>query len=238
MNDLPVQDYDFRVDRPAALLRHRVTETIRNAIAVGRLKAGERVRERDLCEMAGVSRTLVREALRQLESEGVIQVVAHRGPIVAEISPEQAVGIYQVRELLEGLAAELFGTRASDADRAALQHAYEEVEAAFATSDIVLWLATKNRFYDCLFEGAKNEALAASLSMLNARMTLLRARSLQTAARREKSLRELRELIDSLNRGDGVAARAIAVDHVRQAAAAAMHSLETETARLQLVGQR
>lgn len=63
-------DQQFRVERVAAPLRHSVTESIRYAIAIGRFRAGERLPERELCEMTGVSRTLVREALRQLESEG------------------------------------------------------------------------------------------------------------------------------------------------------------------------
>ena len=68
MKPLAVAEHDFRVVQIAAPLRHSVTESIRNAITLGRFKAGERLPERDLCEMTGVSRTLVREALRQLES--------------------------------------------------------------------------------------------------------------------------------------------------------------------------
>src|SRR4029453_14605723 len=72
-------EHDFRVEKIAAPLRHGVTESIRYAIALGRFKGGERLPERALCEMTGVSRTLVREALRQLESEGLIKVLPHRG---------------------------------------------------------------------------------------------------------------------------------------------------------------
>ena len=110
----------FRVHRIAAPLRHSVTESIRNAIAAGVFKAGARLPERDLCAMTGVSRTLVREALRQLESEGLINVVAHRGPVVSRVTPEQAEGIYQVRIELEGLASQLFAERASEVQRLAL----------------------------------------------------------------------------------------------------------------------
>ena len=82
------QTYDFRVDRPAATLRHSVTESIRNAIALGRFSSGDRMPERDLCEMTGVSRTLVSEALRQLESEGLVEVIPHKGPVVAVITAQ------------------------------------------------------------------------------------------------------------------------------------------------------
>ena len=101
-------DSDFKVRRVAAVLRHSVTESIRNAILAGRFKPGDRMPERELCEMTGVSRTLVREALRQLETERLIKVIPHRGPVVATITPEQANDIYRVREELEGLASQLF----------------------------------------------------------------------------------------------------------------------------------
>src|SRR5687767_6481719 len=86
----------FRVARVAAPLRQGVIASLRGAIAAGRYKAGDRLTERDVCEMTGVSRTLVREAFRQLESEGLITVVPHRGPVVSRVTPEQAEGIYQV----------------------------------------------------------------------------------------------------------------------------------------------
>ena len=84
MQQTTFPEHDFRVEKVAAPLRHGVTESIRYAIALGRFKSGERLPERALCEMTGVSRTLVREALRQLESEGLIKVLPHRGPMVVE----------------------------------------------------------------------------------------------------------------------------------------------------------
>lgn len=224
MDDQDTQDYDFRVDRPAATLRRSVTESIRQAIAVGRFGAGDRMPERDLCDMTGVSRTLVREALRQLESEGLVHVIAHKGPIVAIITAQQAVGIYQVREVLEGLASELFATNASDADRRALHAAFAQVRQAYETGDVLTRLAAKNRFYDCLVKGSGNEALGASLRMVNARAMILRGRSLQVPRRWQESLKELQSLIEALDARDPAAARSRAVQHVRKAAEAALRS--------------
>src|SRR5919197_531536 len=154
-----MDERNFRVVRIAAPLRHSVVESIRNAIAAGRFKAGERLPERELCEMIGVSRTLVREALRQLESEGLIKVIAHRGPIVARVTPEQAEGVYQVRRELEGLASQLFAERASAAQRKALIEAFKQLRSAFQSDDTVVRLEAKNRLYECLVEGSGHEAL-------------------------------------------------------------------------------
>lgn len=214
--------HDFRVKRVAATLRHSVTESIRNAIALGRFKPGERLPERGLCEMTGVSRTLVREALRQLESEGLIVVLPHRGPIVARITPAQAEGIYQVRVELEGLASQLFAERASEAQRQALKEAYEQLGKAFDDSDPIVRLNAKNQFYECLIEGSGNEALGTTLRMLNSRITLLRATSLQAPGREKASLSELGELLTAIQARDGKAAREAGIRHVRNAAAAAI----------------
>ncbi|MBK1623068.1 GntR family transcriptional regulator [Afifella marina] len=226
MNETKVGDDEFRVPRPAATLRHSVTESIRQAIAAGRFRPGERMPERDLCEMTGVSRTLVREALRQLESEGLIEVIAHKGPVVSRITAAQAIGVYQVREVLEGLAAELFAEHATDNDREALKAAFEEVKKADIAATRI---ALKNKFYDCLVVGTGNEALGKTLYMLNARTMLLRAQSLQAPNRWQQSLSELQNLLDALDRRDAAGAKAIATDHVRRAAAAAMHTFSMDT---------
>lgn len=216
---------DFRVERVAAPLRHSVTESIRYAIAVGRFKAGERLPERELCEMVGVSRTLVREALRQLESEGLIEVLPHRGPVVSRLTPQQARDIYQVRILLEGLACQLFAEQASDAQRAALDQAFERLKASFDNADPLSRLYAKNQFYDCLIDGSGNSALGPSLKMLNARIMLLRATSLQAPGRSKESIAELVDLIATLKARDGQAAREAATRHVENAARAALDLL-------------
>jgi DNA-binding GntR family transcriptional regulator len=228
MKPTAVSDHSFRVRKVAAPLRHSVTENIRNAIAVGHFKAGERLPERQVCEMMGVSRTLVREALRQLESEGLIKVVAHRGPIVARLSVAQAEGVYQVREELEGLASKLFAENATEDQRNALLEAFEDVKKSYRSADVSVRLNAKNKFYECLVEGSGNETLGLMLHMLNSRVTLLRATSLKAPGRTAASLAELSELIEALMSGDGAAAREAGIRHVRNAAEAAIALLRAE----------
>lgn len=223
-------EHDFRVKRDPAPLRHGVTESIRNAVALGRFKAGQRLPERDLCEMTGVSRTLVREALRQLESEGLIEVVPHRGPIVTRVTPAQAEGIYQVRMELEGLACRLFAEKAGDLQRDALKAALADLEQAHTVSDPLAWLNAKNRFYECLIDGSGNEALGFTLRMLNSRVMLLRATSMKAPGRAAASLAELHALVDALMSGDGQAAWEAGTRHVRNAAAAAIAQLPADEA--------
>lgn len=218
-------DENFRVQRVAAVLRHSVTDSIRNAILAGRFKPGERLPERELCEMTGVSRTLVREALRQLETERLIKVIPHRGPVVEKITVQQADDIYRVREELEGLASQLFAERATETQLATLKKAYQELKKSHKSEDTLQQLNAKNHFYHCLLEGAGNEALYNSLRLLNSQVMLLRSMSMAAPGRADKSLAELGDLLKALEAGDGKAARKAGSAHVRNAGAIAIELL-------------
>lgn len=211
----------FKVPRAAAVLRHSVTESIRNAILTGHFQPGERLPERELCEMTGVSRTLVREALRQLESERLIRVIPHRGPIVENITPEQADGVYRVREELEGLACQLFAEHATPAQLEALRDAYEHLKQA-QDANVLAQLEAKNVFYHCLLDGAGNEALSNTLRLLNSQVMLLRSTSMQSPGRARQSIEELGRLIDALVARDPLAARQAGSLHIRNAAVVAI----------------
>ncbi|WP_094814058.1 GntR family transcriptional regulator [Bordetella genomosp. 12] len=217
---------DFKVQRVASVLRHSVTESIRNAILVGRFQPGERLPERELCEMTGVSRTLVREALRQLESEGLILVIPHRGPVVARLSPDQARGIYQVREELEGLACQLFAEQAGEAQLLALREAFQGLKRALTRGTALEQIAAKNSFYQQLLDGAGNEALTNTLRLLNSRVMLLRSTSMQAPGRAKHSVAELSDLMQALEARDGKAARIAGSLHVRNAASVAIGILQ------------
>jgi DNA-binding GntR family transcriptional regulator len=230
MSEMETASGSFRVKRVAAPLRQSVTESIRNAIAVGHFRPGERLPERELCEMTGVSRTLVREALRQLESEGVIKVIAHRGPVVTQLTAAQAEGVYAVRAELEGLACELFARNASQAQEAELEGAFAALKKAMGKGDPIERLEAKNAFYECLMRGSGNEALGDTLRMLNSRVTLLRATSLQAAGRSAKSIAELEDVLAALRARDGKKARAAAERHVRNATHAALAQMTDRTA--------
>jgi DNA-binding GntR family transcriptional regulator len=99
----------------AETLRSQIENTLRDAITTGTLAPGARLVERDLCERMGVSRTSVREALRRLEAEKLVQILPHKGPIVATMTKLKASEVYSLRGLLEGFAAREFARIADDA---------------------------------------------------------------------------------------------------------------------------
>ncbi len=112
--------------------------------------------------MMGVSRPSVREALRQLESEGLIETIPNRGPVVATLSRDEAVGIYQVRGALEGLAAKLFAEQASAELINELNDACGALSQAISERDFEGAIKAKDQFYTTLFRGAKNPTIRRS----------------------------------------------------------------------------
>ena len=202
-------------------LRTLVADRLREAIARNRFPPGTRLKERELCELLGVSRTSVREAMRELESEGLVSTQFGR-PIVAVLSRQQVEDIYQVRVALEGLAARLFARRATAAHLAVLEAATDALEAVFDQFDPGPRLVAKTRFYEALFDGAGNQAAAAMLRIIHTKVSLLRATSLANEARAEQSIREIRALLAALRARDEEAAYRLCVEHIQNASQAAM----------------
>ena len=208
-------------------LREQVVERLRLAIATGRFKPGARLVERELCEMMGVSRTSLREALRELQADGLISAQPNRGLSVSVISRKEAVGIYEVRAVLEGLAARLFARNATDSELKALRRSIDRLETVYKNFTPEAFIATKSEFYDILLQGAQNQTAAEMLRRIHTRVSQLRVVSLSSAERAERSIAELREFMKALEARDEVKAWELCVGHVENAARAALAVLGT-----------
>jgi GntR family transcriptional regulator, trigonelline degradation regulator len=199
-------------------IREQVADILREAIVEMRLEPGQLLVEGQLCEMTSASRPSVREALRQLQAEGLVESQNGRGTVVAVVTPELAAQVYQLRAELEGFATELFVANASDQQRADLRAAVAEVERAVhedgSTSAII---AAKNQVYQVLFTGAGNPILHQMIGMLQRRVTQLRALTLGQPGRPKTSVAEIRAILSAIEANDPQAARLAAAQHVEQA---------------------
>jgi DNA-binding GntR family transcriptional regulator len=210
----------------AAPVRQKVFEKVREAITGGRLRPGQRLIEKDLCEMMGVSRPSVREALRHLESEGLIETIPNRGPVVATLTRDEAKGIYQVRAALEGLAAKLFAERASDAQVRELSNCVDTLARAMQRSDMAAIVAAKDRFYSVMFQGAGNPMIPQILRTMNGRVTLLRRVWLSSPKRWKSTLQEIKTVVAAIKKRDGDAALRACEIHIAYAAEVALATLD------------
>lgn len=215
---------EFRVQRQAPV-HEQVAEHLRDAITRLRLRPGQPLIERELCRMTAASRPSVREALRQLQAEGLVVTVRGRGSFVAEVSKEEALHIYEVRAVLEGLAAQAFAERASEGEHSEMHDALAEIERTVAEPDAML--AAKDHFYEVLLRGCGNPVAKQLLDQLHRRITILRATSLSAPGRPPKSVREIREIVEAIDERDGARAARLCAQHVRAAAAAALGRVAT-----------
>lgn len=219
-----------QIQRLAAPLRVQVLDGLRSAIIDGRLAPGARLTERELTEMMGVSRTVIREALRQLETEGLIANVPNKGPVVRALSLAEAKDLYTIRAVLEGLAARLFVQNAGEAELKRLAQALDVVAGAYERGDAAEVLETKNRFYDVLFEGAGSETLSSMLGTLHARIWRWRALGLshprRSGSRSQESVRGLRAMLAAIRKRDADAAERLTREEAQGAAAEVMRLIE------------
>ena len=214
----------------AAPLRREIETRLRAAITQGRFHAGERLIERELCEMLGVSRPSLREALRHLEAEELVTLRPNRGPAVAEITIAEAREIYEIRAILEGFAARLFTRRASDAEVEKLRRAERELRKAEGGGAAVHLLDRKNKFYEVLLSGCGNRVVQRVLSQLHNRIRLLRAEIL--AGRTKAAFAEIDRIVEAIERRDENSACLASVEHIERAAKVAICSLEQRQKKL------
>jgi len=214
------------VGRVAAPLREQVLNAMRQAILDFQLKPGQRLVERELMEQLGVSRTTVREALRELQSEGLVTVVPQRGAVVATPSYEDAVDLYEVRAALESLVVQRFVERASEDQVLRLEAAVQGFQdASIRTADIRQILAAKDLFYIVLIEGAASAALQQMLEGIQARVQVLRATSLSEEGRTFAAVRELKAVVEAIKVRDAELAARLTAEHIRAAAKTALQHI-------------
>ncbi len=210
------------IHRAAAPLRRQVLDQLRQSIIAGRLEPGARLRERELIAMMGVSRSVIREALRQLESEGLITIIANKGPVVRELTLCEAKDLYSIRAVLEGLAARLFIENAGEAQVQNLEIALAGIGEAYGSGDPELILAAKNRFYDILFEGAGSQTLSSMISTLHGRIWRWRAMGLTHPSRSKERSKEcmsgLRIMLEAIHERNADLAEGAIREEVTKAA--------------------
>jgi DNA-binding GntR family transcriptional regulator len=216
----------FAICRIAAPVREQVEQHLRQAITSGHFRPGERLIERELCALLGVSRTSLREALRQLETDGLVVNIPHKGLVVATMTGEEAREIFQVRAALEGLAGRLCAEQMTAPLAAALQASMQQVEAAHQSGNLAALVSAKDKFYQVLLAGSGNRMAGILLQSLHDRIAFLRAITLVQPGRATHSVAEMRRIVEAILAQDQEAAARACIDHVEQGAATAAQVLE------------
>ncbi|PLX87782.1 MAG: GntR family transcriptional regulator [Desulfuromonas sp.] len=187
-------------------LREKILETIREAILKGTLKPGEKVAEPDLAERFGISRTPIREAFRQLESEGYLTVIPRKGAVVAALSEQDVQEFYAIKSILEGYAAELAASRLEEKDIAKLEQINERLKKLEKEGDVKTFFRVHNEFHELFLKASGNRKLYDLVQQLGMKFNRLRMASLSVDGRMAISVAEHEKLIRAFRKHDGIEA--------------------------------
>lgn len=187
---------DYPVEKPLTL-RERIVDFIKDSVVSGRLKPGERVPEQEIAENLGISRTPIREAFRQLESEGFITVTPRKGAVVSPITDKDVSEFYTIKSLLEGFAAKTACHKLTQKDIKKLESLNTQMDRCAEKSDVKGFFKLDNQFHDIFLKACGNEKLCAMVYQLVQQFERFRITALSVPGRMHDSVRQHTEIIDA-----------------------------------------
>ncbi|MCM3791035.1 GntR family transcriptional regulator [Domibacillus sp. 8LH] len=198
----------------------QVTNAIREAIVTGEFEPGRKLSEFELSEHYKVSRTPVREAFKQLEREGLVEIIPRVGTCVTKPTEKEIAELFTVKEVLEGLAAGLLAENRHVKEIDDLQKAVQSMEKAVQFSDHKQFVEANNAFHEAVINGANNSKLSFMLNMLINQIPYNRYvyLSIEVPNRLEKSLKEHQFILETILSGNREAAEKAMREHVRASA--------------------
>ena len=195
-------------------LSARVFHTLREEILSGKYQKDEELKEKTIGEELGVSRTPVREALRQLELEGLVTIIPNRGAFVEGISKDDIQDIYEIRSLFEGLCAKKAVTGITEKELEELEENLYLTEFHIQKEHYEQILELDNRFHEILYEASKSKMLKHVLSDFHHYVERVRKVSLSGTKRAKESNEEHKRIVEALKAHDAEKAQQLANQHI------------------------
>ena len=195
-------------------LHQEIAAQIQKMILKGILVKGQKINEKSICESMGVSRTPVREALRMLKSEGLIELIPHKGAYVSQPCIEEINDMFEVMSVLEGTCARLAVTHMKEKDIQKIEALHEELEAYYQDRDFEAYLKKNHVFHSFIQELAGNRVLNDVINGLRQKILLYRQRQLYQPERFDQSIEEHRNLLGAFRRRDPDSAESLMRQHL------------------------
>lgn len=183
-----------------------ITAAITEEIIAGKRPPGSHLNEQELAERFAVSRTPVREALRQLASAGLVDLSARRGAFVTRIPIERLIQMFELMSELEAASARLAARRMTRAEKVTLAKTHDNYKKYVTSPDVSTYFDASNEFHRLVYAGAKNEVLQEMAQALYSRLAPYRRRQLALSRRTEKSYDEHGKVLAAIQAGDAQAA--------------------------------
>lgn len=199
---------------PRAALHEQVAQRLRTMLVEGQIAPGAKLNERELAEVLHVSRTPLREAIKMLAAEGLVELLPNRGAIAVALDESDVLNTFEVMAGLEGQNGELAANRITDAELAEIKAMHFEMMAAYTRADLSGYYRLNAQIHRAINAAAKNPVLTATYNQVNARLQALRFRSNQDGAKWKRAMKEHDKMIEALHARDGAAMRTILVTHL------------------------
>lgn len=199
---------------PQRNLYHEVADRIRELIEQGELAPAERISEKQLCETFGVSRTPLREALKVLASEGLVELLPNRGARVMQLTLKQVKDTFDLMGALEGLSGELACQNASDADIREIRALHEEMMAHYRKRELAEYFGVNRQIHESILMASGNEVLQEMYSNLSQRVKRVRYSKKMTDSFWHRAVNDHEGMIEALERRDGKQLGQILRDHL------------------------
>jgi DNA-binding GntR family transcriptional regulator len=197
-------------------LHEQVAARLRTLLVEGHIAPGAKLNERELSERLGISRTPLREAIKQLAAEGLVDLLPNRGAVAVKLDEQDVRNTFEVLAGLEGQSGELAAARITDAELAELRALHYEMLACYTRGDLSGYYRLNAQIHAGINAAAKNPVLARTYRDLNARVQALRFRTNQDQAKWKAAVKEHERMLDALAKRDGAALKAVLVEHLER----------------------
>jgi DNA-binding GntR family transcriptional regulator len=201
---------DYPLEKPMTL-REQIVDFIKDSIVSGRLKPGERVPESEIAENLGISRTPIREAFRQLESEGFITVTPRKGAVVSAITDRDVREFYEIKSLLEGYAAKTACTKMTKSEIKRLEALNASMVKCEGKGDFKAFFRYDNDFHATFLKACGNDKLLAMVHGLVQQFERFRMTALSIPGRMEVSLKQHADIIEAFKVPDAELVQSLVV---------------------------
>lgn len=214
------------IPMPRQGLHGEVVSRLRLRIVEGQIAPGAKLNERELSESLQVSRTPLREAIKMLAAEGLVELLPNRGAVAAQLSRQDVVDAFEVIAGLEGMSGELAAARITEPELAEIRALHFEMLAAYTRRELPAYYRLNARIHEHINAAARNPVLAHTYRTVNARLQALRFRSNFDERKWAVAVQEHEAMLEKLAARDGAGLRALLVRHLENKRDAVLDLME------------
>ena len=195
-------------------LHDQVISRLRTMLVEGRIAPGAKLNERELSEQLRVSRTPLREAIKLLAAEGLVDLLPNRGAVAVKLTEADVLNTFELLGMLEGMSGELAAQRITEPELAELRALHYEMLACFSRRDLSGYYRLNARIHAGINEAAKNPLLTSTYRSVNARVQSLRFRTNQDEGKWKRAVADHEAMLKALEAHDSAALRTVLIAHL------------------------